>query len=166
MRNYYKKLKCLPCRLEEWEPWLWKHIKWLINLHLSVFMILSIWKTLNILSDTTTFWKYHRSNPHGTVNNLSDLLHLHCGTASQIISGLNIAFLNSRVFCSPGMGPNVAVLHVDDYNFAFALLIFFLYFFHFLIICLLCIFFLVWLENCLFFDFLVRQCCFYWLCWC
>ena len=46
--------------------------------------------------------------------NLSDLLHLHCGTASQIISGLKIASLNSRVFCSPGMGPNVAVLHVDD----------------------------------------------------
>jgi hypothetical protein len=44
----------------------------------------------------------------------SDLLHLHCGTASQIISGLEIASLNSRVFCSPGMGPNVAVLHVDD----------------------------------------------------
>ena len=69
-------------------------------------------KTLNILSDTTTFWKYHRSNPHG--KNLSDLLHLHCGTASQIISGLNIASLNSRVFCSPGMGQNVDVLHVDD----------------------------------------------------
>ena len=43
-----------------------------------------------------------------------DLLHLHCGTASQIISGLKIASPNSRVFCSPGMGPNVAVLHVDD----------------------------------------------------
>ena len=53
---------------------------------------------------------------HGTVKTLSDLLHLHCGTASQIISGLKIASLNSRVFCSPGMGPNVAVLHVDDYN--------------------------------------------------
>ena len=51
---------------------------------------------------------------HGTINNLSDLLHLHCGTASQIISGLRIASLNSRVFCSPGMGPNVAVLRVDD----------------------------------------------------
>jgi hypothetical protein len=50
---------------------------------------------------------------HGTVKTLSDLLHLHCGTASQIISGLKIASLNSRVFCSPGMGPNVAVLHVD-----------------------------------------------------
>jgi hypothetical protein len=49
-----------------------------------------------------------------TVKNLSDLLHLHCGTASQIISGLKIASPNSRVFCSPGMGPNVAVLHVDD----------------------------------------------------
>jgi hypothetical protein len=36
------------------------------------------------------------------------------GTASQIISGLKIASPNSRVFCSPGMGPNVAVLHVDD----------------------------------------------------
>jgi hypothetical protein len=36
------------------------------------------------------------------------------GTASQIISGLKIASLNSGVFCSPGMGPNVAVLHVDD----------------------------------------------------
>jgi hypothetical protein len=34
--------------------------------------------------------------------------------ASQIISGLKIASLNSRVFCSPGMGPNVVVLHVDD----------------------------------------------------
>ena len=54
--------------------------------------------------------------------NLSDLLHLHCGTASQIISGLKIASLNSRVFCSPGMGPNVAVLHVDDSNFASGLL--------------------------------------------
>jgi hypothetical protein len=41
------------------------------------------------------------------------LLHLHCGTASQIISGLKIASPNSRVFCSPGMGPNVAVLPVD-----------------------------------------------------
>jgi hypothetical protein len=51
---------------------------------------------------------------HGTVKTLSDLLHLHCGTASQIISGLKIASLNSRVFCSPGLGPNVAVLHVDD----------------------------------------------------
>ena len=51
---------------------------------------------------------------HSTVKTLSDLLHLHCGTASQIISGLRIASLNSRVFCSPGMGPNVAVLHVDD----------------------------------------------------
>jgi hypothetical protein len=47
---------------------------------------------------------------HGTVKTLSDLLHLHCGTASQIISGLKIASLNSRVFCSPGMGSNVAVL--------------------------------------------------------
>jgi hypothetical protein len=37
-----------------------------------------------------------------------------CGTDSQIISGLNIASLNSRVFCSPEMGPNIAVLHVDD----------------------------------------------------
>jgi hypothetical protein len=45
---------------------------------------------------------------HGTVKTLSDLLHLHCGTASQIISGLKIASLNSRVSCSPGMGPNVA----------------------------------------------------------
>jgi hypothetical protein len=45
---------------------------------------------------------------HGTVKTLSDLLRLHCGTASQIISGLKIASLNSRVFCSPGMGPNVA----------------------------------------------------------
>jgi hypothetical protein len=51
---------------------------------------------------------------HGTVKTLSDLLHLHCGTASHIISGLKIASLNSRVFCSPGMGPNVAVLHVDN----------------------------------------------------
>ena len=51
---------------------------------------------------------------HGTVKTLSDLLHLHCGTASQIISGLKIASLNSRVFCSPVLGPNVAVLHVDD----------------------------------------------------
>jgi hypothetical protein len=40
--------------------------------------------------------------------------YLHCGTASQIISELKIASLNSRVFCSPGMGPNVAVLHIDD----------------------------------------------------
>ena len=38
------------------------------------------------------------------------------------------------------MGPNVTVPHVDDYNFASALLIFFL----------------VWLENGLFFDFLVK----------
>jgi hypothetical protein len=51
---------------------------------------------------------------HGTVKTLSDLLHLHCGTASQIISGLKIASFNSRVFCSPGMGSNVAVLHVND----------------------------------------------------
>jgi hypothetical protein len=51
---------------------------------------------------------------HGTVKTLSDLLHLHCGTASQIISGLKIASLNSRVFCSPGMGSNVAVLRVDN----------------------------------------------------
>ena len=29
-------------------------------------------------------------------------------------SRLKIASLNSRVFCSPGMGPNVTVLHVDD----------------------------------------------------
>ena len=49
---------------------------------------------------------------HATVKTLSDLLYLHCGTASQIILGLKIASLNSRVFCSPGMGPNVAVLHV------------------------------------------------------
>ena len=49
-------------------------------------------------------------------------VHLHCGTASQIISGLKIVSLNSRVFCSPGMGPNVAVLHVDDSNFASGLL--------------------------------------------
>jgi hypothetical protein len=55
---------------------------------------------------------------HGTIKTLSDLLHLHCGTASQIISGLKIVSLNSRVFCSPGVGPNVAVLHVDDSNFA------------------------------------------------
>jgi hypothetical protein len=60
---------------------------------------------------------------HGTEKTLSDLLHLHCGTASQIISGLGIASLNSRVFCSPGMGPNIAVLHVDDSNFASGLLI-------------------------------------------
>jgi hypothetical protein len=33
-----------------------------------------------------------------------------------------IASLNSRVFCSTGMGPNVAVLHVDDSNFASGLL--------------------------------------------
>ena len=65
---------------------------------------------------------------HGTVKTLSDLLHLHCGTASQIISGLEIASPNSRVFCSPGMGPNVAVLHVDDYNFASGLLIFLKFF--------------------------------------
>ena len=51
---------------------------------------------------------------HATVKTLSDLLYLHCGTASQIILGLKIASLNSRVFCSPGMGSNVAVLHVDD----------------------------------------------------
>jgi hypothetical protein len=57
---------------------------------------------------------------HGTVKTLSDLLHLHCGTASKIISGLKIASLNSRVFCGPGMGPNVAVLH--DSNFASGLL--------------------------------------------
>jgi formiminotetrahydrofolate cyclodeaminase len=31
---------------------------------------------------------------HGTVKSLSDLMHLHCGTASQIISGLKIAYLN------------------------------------------------------------------------
>ena len=53
------------------------------------------------------------------------LLHLHCGTTSQIISGLKIAFLNSSLFFSPGMGPNVAVLHVDHYSFASGLLIFF-----------------------------------------
>jgi hypothetical protein len=41
---------------------------------------------------------------------------------TQIISGLKIVSLNSRVFCSPGMGPNVAVLHVDDSNFASGLL--------------------------------------------
>jgi hypothetical protein len=40
-------------------------------------------------------------------------------------SRLKIASLNSRVFCTPGMGPNVAVLHVDDYNFASGLPIFF-----------------------------------------
>ena len=28
----------------------------------------------------------------------------------------------SQVFCSPGMGPNVAVLHVNDSNFASGLL--------------------------------------------
>jgi hypothetical protein len=44
-------------------------------------------------------------------------------------SGLKIASLNSRVFCSPGMGPNVAVLHVDNYNFASGLLIFFNFYF-------------------------------------
>jgi hypothetical protein len=40
-------------------------------------------------------------------------MHLHCGTASQIISGLKIASLNSRVFCSPGMGPNVTVIDLN-----------------------------------------------------
>ena len=54
-----------------------------------------------------------KSTRYGKIN-LSDLLHLHCGTAFQIISGLKIASLNSRVFSSPGMGPNVAVLLVDD----------------------------------------------------
>jgi hypothetical protein len=52
----------------------------------------------------------------GTVKTLSDLLHLHCGTASQIISGLKIASLNSRVFCSLGMGSHVAVLHAGKKN--------------------------------------------------
>jgi hypothetical protein len=69
------------------------------------------------------------------------MLHLHCGTASQIISGLQLASLNSRVFSSPGMGPNVAVLHVDDYNFTSGLLIFlfFLFFNYFSFSC--CFFF-------------------------
>jgi hypothetical protein len=48
------------------------------------------------------------------------------------------------------MGPNVTVPHVDDYNFASALLIFF---FNYLFALQ---FFLVWLENGLFFDFLVK----------
>jgi hypothetical protein len=47
------------------------------------------------------------------VKTLSDLLHLHCGTTSQIISGLKIASLNSSLLQSWN-GPNVAVLHVDD----------------------------------------------------
>ena len=47
-------------------------------------------------------------------------------------SRLKIASLNSRVFCSPGMGSNVAVLHVDDQNFASGLLNFLI--FNFLII--------------------------------
>jgi hypothetical protein len=37
---------------------------------------------------------------HSTVKTLSDLLHLHCGTASQIISGLKIASINSRVYAN------------------------------------------------------------------
>ncbi|CAB9544564.1 hypothetical protein BROOK1789C_1785 [Bathymodiolus brooksi thiotrophic gill symbiont] len=53
------------------------------------------------------------------------------------------------------MGPNVAVLHVDDSNFASGLLNFLIFnLFNYY-------FFLVWLENFIFFDFLVRQCCFY-----
>ena len=48
------------------------------------------------------------------------------------------------------MGPNVTVPHVDDYNFASGLLIFF---FNYLFALQ---FFLVWLENSLFFDFLVK----------
>ena len=60
--------------------------------------------------------------------NLSDLLLLRFA-APTLWNSLpdhfrtEIAFLNSRVFCSPGMGPIVAVLHVDDYNFASGLLI-------------------------------------------
>jgi hypothetical protein len=71
-------------------------------------------KNSNILSETTTFWKYHRSNLHGTVKKSFRF------AASTLWNSLpdhfrtEIASLNSRVFCSPGMGPNVAVLHVDD----------------------------------------------------
>jgi hypothetical protein len=69
--------------------------------------------------------------------------------ASQIISGLKIASLNSRVFCSHGMGQNVAVLHVDDYNFASGLLIFLFFLFF------ISLFF--YFDNFIFFDFLDRQ---------
>jgi hypothetical protein len=52
-----------------------------------------------------------------------------CFFATQIFSGLKIASLNSRVFCSPGMDSNVAVLHVDDLNFASGLLNFLIFYF-------------------------------------
>jgi hypothetical protein len=42
--------------------------------------------------------------------------------SSACRTAILIASLNSRVFCSSGMGPNVAVLHVDDSNFASGLL--------------------------------------------
>jgi hypothetical protein len=55
------------------------------------------------------------------------------------------------------MGPNVAVLHVDDYNIASGLPIYFFSFKYLLALHIA----LVWLENCLFFDVLVKQRCFY-----
>ena len=131
MRNYYKKLRCLPCRFEEWEPWFWKHK--IINKLAPVCL-----HDLVHMKNSKYSFRYNgileipqiKSTRYGK-KKISDLLHLHCGTASQIISGLKIAFLNWRVFCSPRMGPNVAVLHVDDNvddnNFASGLLIYFFF---------------------------------------
>ena len=73
-------------------------------------------KTLNILLDTVTFWKFHKLEPGAMVRWVSNLLVLFCGTAFRTISGLKIAFLNLWVSYSLWRGQNASVLLVDNCN--------------------------------------------------
>jgi hypothetical protein len=55
---------------------------------------LCIYEIQNIILDTTIYWTFHRSEHQGMAKKHLNLLLLHCGTASQTISGLQTVFLN------------------------------------------------------------------------
>ena len=127
MRNYYKKLRFLPCRLEEWEPWLWKQ---------------TTYKIINKLAPVCLHDLVHMTNSKYSFryNNILEIPQIKSTrydrksfrfAAPTLWNSLPDHFRTENSFS--GMGQNVAVLHVDDYNFASGLLIFF-FIFHFLII--------------------------------
>ena len=94
--NLLKKQRCLPCRFVEWELWPWKQLRLWINCRHHVSITLCIYEIQNIILDTTIYWTFHRSEHQGMPKKHLNLLLLHCGTASQTISGLKTVFLNLR----------------------------------------------------------------------
>jgi hypothetical protein len=94
--NLLKKAKVPSLQIRRMRTMALETFKIMNKLSPSCLHNLCIYKIQNIILDTTIYWIFHRSEHQSMAKKLLNLLLLHCGTASQTISGLKTVFLNLR----------------------------------------------------------------------